>query len=110
MKKYIVKNTPLLEKKLDRYVGYLFNTKKNAQAASALLKDFTETRKSLEQTAGALPLPGDENLQKRNLKRINFQRHNYFLLFRIRGEVVEIVSMFHGLENYSDKLEAEEEI
>ncbi len=108
MKQYIVKNTPLLEKKLDRYVGYLLNVKKSAQAAQALLKDFSETRESLETTAGALPLPDDENLRKRDLKRINLQRHHYFLLFRIREDVVEIVTMFHGLENYSEKLEKED--
>ena len=108
MKKYRVKNTPLLEKKLDRYVGYLFNVKKNAQAAQSLLRDFSETRASLETTAGALPLPDDANLRKRDLKRINLQRHNYFLLFRIRGDIVELVTMFHGLENYGEKLENED--
>lgn len=108
MKQYIVKNTPLLEKKLDRYIGYLFNVKKSAQAARALLIDFADTRKALETTAGMLPVPDDKNLRKRNLKMINLQRHNYFLLFRIQGDTVEIVSMFHGLENYSEKLEKED--
>ena len=104
MKEYVVRNTPLLEKKLDRYLGYLNNRKKSPQSAQALLNDFVETRKSLEKTAGMIKDPEDEKLKIRNLKRINFRRHNYFLLFRINGDVAEIVTMFHGLENYSDKL------
>ena len=54
MKKYIVRNTPLVEKKLERYVDYLLNAKKSVQAAQALLKDFSDMRKSLETTAGML--------------------------------------------------------
>ena len=52
MKEYKVKNTPLLEKKLDKYLDYLRNRKKSPQSAQSLLADFVETRKSLEKTAG----------------------------------------------------------
>ena len=110
MKTYIVKNTPLVEKKLDKYIGYLYEVKKSAKSANALLKDFVETRESLETSAGSLQNPQDENLLKRNLKRINFRRHNYFLLYRIKGNIVEIVSMFHGSENYAEKLHQEDPI
>jgi len=103
----MVKNTLLLEKKLDKYLGYLINRKKSSQAAQSLLKDFVETRESLEKTAGMIKDPDDEKLRIRNLKRINFRRHSYFLLFRINGDVVEIVTMFHELENYGDKLTKE---
>ena len=104
MQEYTVRNTPLLEKKLDKYLGYLINRKKSPLSAQSLLKDFVETRESLEKTAGMIKDPDDEKLKIRKLKRINFRRHNYFLLFRTNGDVVEIVTMFHGLENYSDKL------
>lgn len=107
MKKYVVKNTPLLEKKLDKYISYLKNEKKSLQAAQSLFDDFIETRKSLEKTAGMLQNPDDDNLKSRNLKRINFRHHNYFLLFRITENLVEIVTMFHGLEDYRKKLNKE---
>ena len=110
MNTYTVKNTPLTEKKLDKYVGYLYSVKKSAQAANALLKDFVETRKRLETTAGMIKDPDDENLVKRNLKRINFRRHNYFLLFRIQEDTVQIITMFHGSENYSEKLDTEDPV
>ena len=51
--------------------------------------------------------PDDDNLKSRNLKRINFRHHNYFLLFQITENVVEIVTMFHGLEDYRKKLNKE---
>lgn len=108
MTTYVVINTPLLEKKLNRYVDYLLYVKKNEQAAHAVFDDYIETRKSLETIAGSLQDPPDENLRKRNLKRINFQRHNYFLLFRINDDTVEIATMFHGSEDYSDKLDSED--
>jgi len=107
MKQYIVRNTPLLEKKLDRYINYLKNVKHSRQAAQSLFDDFVETRKNLAKTAEMIRTSDDENLKNRGLKRINFRRHNYFLLFRINGEVVEIISMFHGLEDYSNKLNEE---
>ena len=104
MKEYTAKNTPLLEKKLDKNLGYLINRKRSPQAAQSLLRDFVETRESLEKTAGMIKDPDDDKLKIRNLKRINFRRHSYFLLFRINGDFVEIVTMFHELENYGDKL------
>ena len=107
MKQYVVKITPNLERKLNKYISYLKNNKKSLQAAQSLFDDFLETRKALETTADLLKNPDDENLKARNLKRINFRRHNYFLLFRINGDVVEIVTMFHGLENYRDKVDQE---
>ena len=33
MKKYVVKNTPLLEKKLDKYISYLKNEKKRTHTS-----------------------------------------------------------------------------
>ena len=58
----------------------------------------------LANIAGALADPDDEKLKQRCLKRINFLRHNYFMLFMVEKEKVFIVRVFHGLEDYQNKL------
>ena len=104
MKKYKTIVSPRAKKDIKRYVSYLVNVKKSQQAAQALYDDYRGTIKRLADVAGMLRDPDSEELRKRELKRINFTKHNYFLLYRIKGEVVEIVAMFHGLEDYENKL------
>ena len=104
MKKYKVYITGRAFSDLRIRIGYLRNEKKSIQAAQALFDDYRETRSVLTNIAGALADPDDEKLKQRGLKRINFLRHNYFMLFRIEKEKVIIVRVFHGLEDYQNKL------
>ena len=104
MKRYKVYITGRAFSDLRIRIGYLRNEKKSMQAAQALFDDYRETRSILANIAGALADPDDEKLKQRGLKRINFLRHNYFMLFRIEKEKVIIVRVFHGLEDYQNKL------
>ena len=104
MKKYKVYITERAFSDLSSRIGYLRNEKKSMQAAQALFDDYRETRSILANIAGALADPDDEKLKRRGLKRINFLHHNYFMLFRIEKEKVIIVRVFHGLEDYQNKL------
>lgn len=74
------------------------------QAAQALFDDYRATKQHLADVAGAIKEPESEKMKLRRLKRINFLKHNYFFLFRINGDNAEIVAMFHGLEDYENKL------
>ena len=105
MKQYKVVVTDKAETALDKYIGYLVDVKKNEQAANNLLYDYIETRKELERVAGSIKIPESKKLKERNLKRINFKRHNYFILFRIDDDKAVVVEIFHGLEDYENKLE-----
>ena len=71
---------------LRRYVGYLINVKKTTQAASNLLDDYDETISTLSTVAGSLKMCESPNLRVRNLRRINFLHHNYFLLYQLEGD------------------------
>ncbi|MBO4395014.1 MAG: type II toxin-antitoxin system RelE/ParE family toxin [Eubacterium sp.] len=102
--KYNVKITKKAQIDLSDRIGYLKDVKKSTQAAKAVLEDYRQTRKILEDLAGAIAEPIDEELKKRGLKRINFRRHNYFMLFKIMNEDVIIVRIFHGLEDYTGKI------
>ena len=104
MKRYKIYITGRAFSDLRIRIGYLRNEKKSMQAAQALFDDYRETRSILANIAGALADPDDEKLKQRGLKRINFLRHNYFMLFRIEKEKVIIVRVFHGLEDYQNKL------
>ena len=104
MKKYRVIEAPRAKKDIKRYVGYLLNVKKSNQAAQALFDDYRGTKERLSEIAGAIHNPESDKLKQRNLKRINFQKHNYFFLFRVNGDTAEIVAMFHSLEDYENKL------
>ena len=105
MKQYKVVVTDKAETALDKYIGYLVYVKKNEQAANNLFYDYIETRKELECVAGSIKIPESKKLKERNLKRINFKRHNYFMLFRIDDDKAVVVEIFHGLEDYENKLD-----
>lgn len=104
MKRYKVYITGRAFSDFRSRIGYLRNEKKSVQAAQALFDDYRETRSVLANVAGALADPDDEKLKQRGLKRINFLHHNYFMLFKIEQEKVFIVRVFHGLEDYQNKL------
>ncbi len=105
MRKYHVKVTDDAKEDFLRYRDYLIYVKKNPKAARNLVIDYRETRKQLENSVGSLRESDNENLKKRGIKRINFLKHDYFLLFRIEGGVVFVTNVFHFLEDFENKLQ-----
>jgi len=104
MKSYKVKVSPNAKKELKDRLAYLVKVKQNKQAANNVMQDYRETRESLSRIAGSIKEADSKKLRERSLKRINFHRHDYFLLFRIDGEVVTVTNVFHFLEDYENKL------
>ncbi|MBQ6481363.1 MAG: hypothetical protein IJI45_09620 [Anaerolineaceae bacterium] len=58
----------------------------------------------LSDIAGSIREPDSEVLKARNLKRLNFGKHDYFLLFRIEGSKVIVTNIFHAAEDFESKL------
>ena len=104
MKKFKVYVTPTVKEDLRRYLGYVRRKLKNPLAAKSIAEDFRETKKDLSNIAGGIKDPDSKILLNRGLKRINFKRHNYFLLYRVNGSTVEITNMYHMLEDFENKL------
>ena len=104
MKSYRVKVSPDAKSDLRKYRDYLLNRKKSPQAAKNVVKDFYETAARLEIIAASLQEPDNEKLRSRKLKRINFLKHDYFLLYSIDENVVNVTNMFHSLEDFENKL------
>ncbi len=97
--------TPDAEQDLRKYLDYLRNAKKNPQAVRNVLSDFRETKKKLAEIADSIKEPDEEKLKERSLKRLNFLRHRYFILFHIGDDgIVYITNVFHELEKFEDKL------
>ena len=89
---------------LERCVYYLLFEKKSIQAADRVLKDHDETITRLSNAAGSLAYCGNPKLAAMGYKRINFKEHNYFMLFRIEEDVATIDRIFHGTQDYENKL------
>ncbi len=104
MKKYKVRITPDAKEDLRNILAYLKNKYHNQQAVKNVWDDYIQTRKTLERSAGSLQEPESEQLQERGLKRINFLRHSYFMLYEMEEETAVIVKVFHSLEDYENKL------
>ena len=85
-------------------LAYIRDHLKNPQAVQSVYNDYKLTRKVSEEAAETIREPDSVELKKRDLKRINFRTHNYFMLFRIRDNRVEITNTFHGSEDFENKL------
>ena len=104
MRQYKVVATPEVKEDLKRYAGYLKNVKKNPIAAKSVVADFTATKKELSLVAGNVQEANSDILRALGLKRLNFQKHDYFLLFKINNGMAIITNLFHASEDYENKL------
>ncbi len=101
---YEVVITSDAEKDLNEFVQYLLFEKKSKQAAKNVLDDFELTKESLSRVAGSLKLCENPRLNKLGYRRINFQSHRYFMLYRIVDSLVIVDNIFHELQDYENKM------
>ena len=84
---YKVVVTAEAEEDLNQFVQYLLFAKKNKQAAKNVLDDFEDTIKKLKNVASSLKVCDNSRLQSLGYRRINFQQHRYFMLYRIENDI-----------------------
>lgn len=104
MKRYRVVLTKQAQDDLRQKLSYIRHWLKNPQAAQSVYDDYRRTILALAEVADTVREPDSGILRARGLKRINFRAHNYFMLFRIRDDRVEIIDIFHGSEDFENKL------
>ena len=97
---YKVVVTAEAESELDHFIAYLLFEKNSVQAASNVLDDFEETKKSLAAAAGSLKYCDNPKLRALGYRRINFLSHRYFMLYRIEGDRAVIDGIFHELQDH----------
>lgn len=104
MKRYKVVIVSDAKEDLRRALDYLCNTKQSKQAAKNVKDDFVETGKTLSILAGSLKLCDNPKLAERGLRRINFKKHNYFMLYYVEGNTAVVTNIFHGMEDCENKV------
>ena len=101
---YKVVVTDEAEEDLNQFIQYLLFAKKNKQAARNVLDDFEDTVKRLKYVASSLKICDNPHLQSFGYRRINFQQHRYFMLYRIENDGVYVDDIFHELQDYENRM------
>ncbi|MCM1282816.1 MAG: type II toxin-antitoxin system RelE/ParE family toxin [Muribaculaceae bacterium] len=88
---------------LDRILRYLIYQLKNEQAAVHLLDEMKNIYDRLEENPLQFPISRDTYLADKGYHEAVIGQMNYIIVFCIETETVNIVGIFHQLENYWKK-------
>lgn len=89
---------------LDNILYHLLFVLKNDQAAKSVLDDFELTIHRLSQVAGSLKLCENPKLHAKGYRRLEFGKHNYFVLYRIVNDTAVVDNLFHSLQDFSNTM------
>lgn len=89
---------------LDNLMNYLLYRLKNVQAARHLLDGIENVYERLEENPLQFPFSRDTYLANKGYHEAVVGQMNYTIVFSVRADVVNIVGVFHHLENYQKKL------
>lgn len=101
---YKVLLTKESENDLDNIIKYILIEKKNKEAAESIMNDFSEIIKKLSYSAGSFKLCDNLRLKELGYRRLNFSKHDYFILYRIQQNNVFIDKIFHFKQDYENKI------
>lgn len=89
---------------LDNILHYLLYQLKNEPAAKHLLDEIDIIYDRLEKNPLQFPISRDTYLANRGYHEAIIGQMNYTIVFSIKTDIVNIVGIFHQLENYQKKL------
>ena len=89
---------------LDNLVYYLIYRLKNEQAAKHLLDGIDDIYDRLEANPFQFAECRDAYLARKGYREAVAPQMNYLIIFDVRADVVNVVGIFHQLENYPSKL------
>ena len=101
---YKVLITKEAETDLDNIVNYILFEKSNKEAAESIMDDFSDVIENLSHSAGSFKLCDNVRLKNLGYRRLNFFRHDYFILYRIQQNNVFIDKIFHFKQDYKNKI------
>lgn len=101
---YKVLLTKEAEIDLDNIIKYILYEKKNKEAAESIMNDFSEITQKLSHSAGSFKLCDNLRLKELGYRRLNFSKHDYFILYRIQQNKVFIDKIFHFKQDYENKI------
>ena len=85
-----------------KIIYYILDELKSAQAAANVTNDMENTVRRLSHTAGVRKLCDDPDLRIRGYRMIHFQRHRYFMLYRIKSDIVYVDGIYHDMQDYEN--------
>ena len=89
---------------LDNLVYYLLYRLKSEQAARHLLEGIDSIYDRLETNPFQFPLSRDVYLANKGYCEAVVPQMDYIVIFDVREDTVNVVGVFHQLENYQSKL------
>lgn len=89
---------------LDNLVYHLLYQLKNEQAARHLLNGIENVYERLEKNPLQFPLCRDTYLASKDYHEAIVPQMDYMIIFNIKADIVNVVGVFHQLENYQRKL------
>ena len=89
---------------LDNLVYHLIYRLKNEQAAKHLLDSIENIYDRLEDNPFQFPECRDAYLAKKGYREAVVPQMNYIIIFDVGADVVNVVGVFHQLENYPNKM------
>ena len=92
------------EELLDKLVYHLIYRLKNEQAAKHLLDGVDNVYDRLETNPEQFPVSRDAFGAKRGYHEAVVPQMDYVIVFDIRSDTVNVVGVFHQLENYQRKI------
>jgi plasmid stabilization system protein ParE len=101
---YKVVVTDRAHEHIDNIIRYIIEQLKNDVAAVSILEDIESTFDRLENIARSLQLCNDPYLAEKGYRKISLGKHDYLMLYQIKGNVVFVNGIFHMLEDYHNKL------
>ena len=100
MKTWQVEVIPSVEERLIQILTYIDeNPLYNPDAAISVFEDFEATVKRVGLMGDRIPIGNNPVMRSRSLRRISFQSHRYYLIFRLIGDTAQIVRIGHDLED-----------
>lgn len=101
---YKLNVTEHADKLLDNLMYHLIHRLKNEQAAKHLLDCIDAIYDRLEVNPFQFAECRDIYLARKGYREAIVPQMNYIVIFDVRADVVDVVGIFHQLENYPNKL------
>lgn len=101
---YKLNITERADELLDNLMQHLLCRLKNEQAAKHLLDCIDAVYDRLEDNPFQFPECKDVYLARKGYHEAILPQMNYFIIFNVKADTLNVVGIFHQLENYQNKL------
>ncbi|MGM9528517.1 MAG: type II toxin-antitoxin system RelE/ParE family toxin [Phascolarctobacterium sp.] len=91
-------------RQLENILDYLIYRLHSPQAASNVLNEIEAAYTQMQYMADSMPYCQDRYLLSKGYRKWPLSKHDYVLLYQVKGNVVYVNGVFHMLENYRMKL------